>query len=122
VDWHQDAVYNRDGHEPRLICWTSLTDSHPENGGLFVVPGSHRHGPIPPAQSPRNEFNKIAETDTASAVPVILRAGDVLIIHPLLVHGSPENKTDADRIALMSGYQRPKPEYTESELKLRLKI
>jgi phytanoyl-CoA hydroxylase len=123
VEWHQDAIFERDGHQPRLICWTSLTDTHPENGGLSLVPGSHRQGLLPHVPSLINEFNQVAVgTDAASALPLSLRAGDILVIHPHLVHGSPENKTATDRVALMSGYQKPKPEYTEGELKSRMKL
>jgi hypothetical protein len=44
-----------------------------------------------------------------------MNPGDILVIHPHLVHGSPESGSTGHRIALISGYQRPKPEYTERE-------
>ena len=123
VEWHQDDVFEPDGHSPRLICWTSLTDSHPGNGGISVLPGSHRRGILPHAKSLINEFNQVAEgVETASALPLILGAGDLVVFHPHLVHGSPENKTATDRVALMSGYQNPKSEYSARDLKFRLRL
>lgn len=119
VDWHQDAVFERDGHGPRLICWNALVDTHPENGGLSVLPGSHRHGLVPHFPSPRNQFNLVALMDVSDAMPIFLAAGDMLIIHPHLVHGSPENRTAADRVALMAGYQAPKTTYGENEARAR---
>jgi ectoine hydroxylase-related dioxygenase (phytanoyl-CoA dioxygenase family) len=107
VDWHQDAVFEKDGHVRRLIFWNALVDTHPENGGLSVLPGSHRNGLLPHIPSPRNEFNQVAVMDVSDALPIVLAAGDMLVIHPHLVHGSPENRTNVERVALMAGYHSP---------------
>lgn len=111
VDWHQDAVYEKgrgmDGRIRQLICWNALVDTRPENGGLSILPGSHRFGLVPHIPSPRNQYNLVAVMDVSDAVPIVLAAGDMLVIHPHLVHGSPENKTGGDRVALMAGYHLP---------------
>ncbi len=104
VDWHQDAVYEKDKDRKRLICWTALVDTYPENGGLSILPGSHKYGPVPHIPSPRNQYNLVAVMDVSDALPIVLAAGDMLVIHPYLVHGSPENRTGGERVALMAGY------------------
>jgi ectoine hydroxylase-related dioxygenase (phytanoyl-CoA dioxygenase family) len=123
VEWHQDAVYEQDGHPPRQLCWTSVTPSNRENGGLSVIPGSHRSGLLPHEPSalyPRDR--KTVDIDASMALPLDMDAGDILVMHPHLVHGSPDNGSSGHRIALMSGYQRPKPSYTEKEAALRIPL
>lgn len=39
-----------------------------------------------------------------------------------LVHGSPENTTPRDRIALIAGYQKPKADATEKETAMRVAL
>lgn len=122
VDWHQDIIYDPKRHEERFLCWTSITASFPENGGLSVIPGSHRNGILPhePSHSYENDL-MVSGAGTEAAVPMRLAAGDILVLHPLLVHGSPENASGGDRMALMAGFQKPCP-YTEAELKIRIEI
>lgn len=122
VDWHQDIIYDPKRYDKRFLCWTSVTQSSPENGGLFVIPGSHRRGILPHHPSPSFE-NDLAATgiDDAEAVAMHLDAGDILVMAPYLVHGSPENPSSGDRMALMAGFQQPCP-YSEVEMKIRVEI
>lgn len=122
VDWHQDIIYDPGRYESRVLCWTSISASGPENGGLYVVPGSHLHGVLP--HSPSELYERDLQANGFSlqdAIPVRMDEGDILVIHPLLVHGSPENKGTQERVALMAGLQKPKA-YSEAELKLRVEI
>ena len=57
-----------------------LDDTPAENGALCVVPGSHRHGRLTPADIQR--FREEAEVVWACA------AGDVLGMRPLILHAS----------------------------------
>jgi ectoine hydroxylase-related dioxygenase (phytanoyl-CoA dioxygenase family) len=41
---HQDSHYLPNEPNTLMACWLALTDTDPENGGLCVVPGSHRQG------------------------------------------------------------------------------
>lgn len=105
VAWHQDRTitvkerHDVDGYGP----WTfknqihhveppaellakmatlriHLDDAGPENGALSVVPGSHRHGKIPP--------DHIAGMAEANATAITCVAGDVFMMRPLLLHSS----------------------------------
>ena len=51
-----------------------------------------------------------------------MKAGEILVIDRFLVHGSPENKSRSDRVALMSLYQKPKAVYTEAEARVILEV
>ena len=44
VALHQDLHYLPCEPESLMACWVALNDTDPENGGLSVVPGSHKHG------------------------------------------------------------------------------
>jgi ectoine hydroxylase-related dioxygenase (phytanoyl-CoA dioxygenase family) len=41
---HQDSHYLPNEPNTLMACWLALTDTDRENGGLCVVPGSHREG------------------------------------------------------------------------------
>lgn len=41
---HQDSHYLPNEPNTLMACWVALTDTGPDNGGLCVVPGSHRGG------------------------------------------------------------------------------
>lgn len=54
-------------------------DCPAENGALYVVPGSHRQ---------KLSDSAIAELDRSRFVPCAARAGDVMLMRPMLVHRS----------------------------------
>lgn len=41
---HQDSLYLPNEPNTLMACWLALTDTDSDNGGLCVVPGSHRQG------------------------------------------------------------------------------
>jgi ectoine hydroxylase-related dioxygenase (phytanoyl-CoA dioxygenase family) len=41
---HQDSHYLPNEPNTLMACWLAMSDTDGENGGLVVVPGSHRHG------------------------------------------------------------------------------
>ncbi len=123
VEWHQDLAYDKKQDASQIVCWTSVTRSNPENGGLFVFPGSHKNGLVPHEKSrlyPRDMRTVGVEPD--KAVPLNLKKGQVVVLHPLVIHGSCENRTDEDRIALMSLYRKPRGDMSDAEKKLGIGI
>ena len=44
VALHQDSHYLPNEPNTLMACWLALSDTDPENGGLCVVPSSHKHG------------------------------------------------------------------------------
>lgn len=65
-----------------------------ENGGTGVVPGSHREGD-------RRARCKLSADVPVDAVFPALEAGDVLAIHPKVVHGGPPNRGTGQRDLLV---------------------
>ena len=105
VIWHQDYSYwTRTQPMAHLSCWIGLDDSTRENGCVHYVPGSHRWNLLP-----REDFAN--DMDTIQSVlteeqkrefkpkAIELKKGECSFHHPLMVHGSFENRTDQPRRA-----------------------
>jgi phytanoyl-CoA hydroxylase len=90
VPWHQDYMYMTDDPD-KVIAWLAVDDITEENGCMYVIPGSHKKGPLPfravkgQTHSKRTDPSLIDET---LAQPVLVRAGDLLLFHQFLLHSS----------------------------------
>jgi ectoine hydroxylase-related dioxygenase (phytanoyl-CoA dioxygenase family) len=107
VAWHQDYSYwTRTIPMQHLTCWVGLDDATTENGCMYYVPKSHQWGLL---QKPElaGEMEGLMEflTDEQRAaftpVPIELKKGYGTFHHPLLVHGSYENRSDRSRRAFV---------------------
>jgi len=99
VAWHQDYSYwTRTQPMAHLSCWIGLEDSTRENGCVHYVPGSHRWNLLP-ITGLANDMNAIrtvlSEEQNKQFKPVAieLKAGECSFHHPLMVHGSFENRS-----------------------------
>ncbi|WP_308637238.1 phytanoyl-CoA dioxygenase family protein [Paenibacillus silvisoli] len=95
---HQDYEYIH--HEPNTMIATSLAMEQidEENGCLYVIPGSHKLGPLPHGKVKNllEHADWTTETegvDLSQEIPVFMEKGDILFFHCLLVHSSTRNKT-----------------------------
>jgi len=96
TDWHQDrAVALQEADETDMITvWLAITDATPENGCLQVVPFENQLLPHCPKKQ-----TAIADgfIDTGKAVPLPVKAGGIVIFHPMTPHASLSNTTDGIR-------------------------
>ena len=103
VAWHQDYSYwTRTEPMAHLTCWIALDDATVENGCLQYVPGSHRWSllPITGLAGGMDAINKgLTEEQRSQFQPVAieLRKGEASFHHPLMVHGSSENRSNRPR-------------------------
>lgn len=114
--WHQDVRY-WSFEKPELVnVWIALGDERPENGGLFLIPGSHRWS----YQAEMFDQEKFFRTDRpenlpllAEAQPAELNAGDVLLFHCLTLHSATRNQTRDPKMSVVftfrGGDNRPRP-------------
>jgi phytanoyl-CoA hydroxylase len=96
---HQDNTFLRADPETCLAAWIAVDDVDAENGGLAVVPGSHRTELVCPEPADLTESFTNAEVPIPAGLHKIqtrMQAGDVLFFHGSVVHGSRPN-TSADR-------------------------
>jgi len=107
VIWHQDYSYWTRTHPmAHLSCWIGLDDSTRENGCVHYVPGSHRWNLLPRADF-TNDMDAILHALTPEQkrefkpVAIELKQGECSFHHPLMVHGSYENRTMQSRRAVV---------------------
>ena len=103
VAWHQDYSYwTRTQPMAHLSCWIGLDDSTRDNGCVHYVPGSHRWNLLP-VTGLANDMNAIESVLTLDQrkqfkpAAIELKAGECSFHHPLMVHGSFENRSNAAR-------------------------
>lgn len=114
---HQDLLYFPFRPADKIVCsWTCLEESiNRENGGLVVLPGSHKQGKMYPHGYPSwdkvnklyygiqmdEKFNKYYDENK---VYLDMKKGDTVFFHPLLIHGSGANKAGKSRKAMSCHY------------------
>lgn len=107
VDYHQDFSYVPYTNDDALTALVMLDDMTLENGCLMAVPGSHREGQASLWQDGRYT-GKVSAEKTAEclrrAVPITGKAGDVCLMHTLLLHGSEPNSSGRPRRLFICGY------------------
>lgn len=109
VLWHQDGSYWPLEPMEVVTLWLAVDDSTPENGCMRVIPGTHRML-LQPLQRRTDIPNVLSSgmdeslVDESWAVDVVLKAGDVSVHHPALIHGSDANRSARRRCGLTIRY------------------
>lgn len=109
VLWHQDGCYWPLEPMEVVTLWLAVDDATPENGCMRVIPGTHRMQlqELKPREDVANVLNSEidpARVDETHAVDVILKAGDVSVHHPNIIHGSNANTSPHRRCGLTIRY------------------
>ena len=105
VSYHQDAKYI--GLEPHnwVTAWIAITDSNETNGCMKMWPGSHAD--LKEHDQKFNQGNLLTRGQTIKNVPedqvkpIELKAGQMSLHHPRIIHGSGINKSDDKRIGFV---------------------
>ncbi|MFJ2828092.1 phytanoyl-CoA dioxygenase family protein [Streptomyces sp. NPDC087263] len=105
---HQDNFYLRVEPGTCVAAWIACDVIDRENGGLEVVPGTHRMDLFCPQEADA-ELSFVREyvppPPGLAAVPVDMAPGDVLFFNGSLVHGSgPNRSTDRFRRSFIGHY------------------
>ena len=106
VSWHQDAKYI--GFEPHnwVTAWLALTDANEENGCMRMWTGTHKEK-IREHKDTFNESNLLTRGQTVQNVPLEdtvpneLKAGQLSLHHPKIIHGSTSNRSKNRRIGFV---------------------
>jgi len=106
VSFHQDAKYI--GLEPHnwVTAWVAITDANENNGCMRMWPGSHKnnlkhHNQKFDANNLLTRGQTIENVPIEETEPVILKAGQMSLHHPTIVHGSGINKSNDRRIGFV---------------------
>lgn len=126
VAWHQDYSYwTRTQPMAHLTCWIGLDDSTRANGCVHYVPGSHRWSLLPitglagDMEAIRDVLDDQQWEQFNHPVAVELKAGECSFHHPLMVHGSFENRTSQPRRAAVVNVFRNGVQSASSETLLQ---
>ena len=106
VSYHQDAKYI--GLEPFdwVTAWVAITDSNKHNGCMRMWAGSHKDD-LKQHDQKFDKGNLLTRGQTVKNVPeekttpIILKAGEMSLHHPTVVHGSDLNKSNDRRIGFV---------------------
>jgi phytanoyl-CoA hydroxylase len=94
--WHQDIRYWAFQRPELVNAWIALGQERLENGGLMVIPGSHRVK-FTPEQFDASTFFRADLPQNQSLIEkrviVELMPGDVLFFHCLTLHAATRNYT-----------------------------
>jgi ectoine hydroxylase-related dioxygenase (phytanoyl-CoA dioxygenase family) len=102
IEAHQDFNFVDESRHTAFNLWCPLVDTDAQNGGLYVIAGSHnvfrtQRGPnLPKALTEYNDKLR------AYARRVPLKAGQAIIFDHKLIHYSPPNRTAQARVAIQS--------------------
>ncbi len=105
---HQDwsfADREEDGY-CSLSSWIALVDTNFDNGGMGVIPGSHKflhnHRPSPSPQCPVPLGQHVFSVFPYMKM-IDVKAGDILLFDNRTFHASPPNTSNAPRISVGVG-------------------
>ena len=106
VSFHQDAKYI--GLEPHnwVTVWLAVTDANEQNGCMRMLPGSHKEN-LKTHDQKFDKNNLLTRGQTIKNVPldktepIILKAGQISLHHPTIVHGSGLNQSSDRRIGFV---------------------
>ena len=113
VSWHQDSTYWGLSSPDVCTAWLAFTPATLESGAMKVAPGTHKLAQLPHADTfnPDNLLTRgqelKMEVDRASAVDMVLDAGEISLHHVMLAHASEPNRSNDRRIGLAIRYIAP---------------
>lgn len=99
--WHQDNSYSglKDQH---FQFWISLTKMTKENGGIWLIPGSHKRH----LKHAFNGSHTVYETKGETEHFVSAEIGDIVLFSSKLLHSTTPNVTDQSRWAYVIEYMK----------------
>ena len=98
----------RSGFEPHnwVTAWLAVTDANEENGCMRMWAGTHKEK-VREHKDTFNESNLLTRGQTVQNVPLEdtipneLKAGQLSLHHPMIVHGSTPNRSNSRRIGFV---------------------
>ena len=118
--WHQDKWYFNHQYKTgtTVATWTAIDDADEENGCLYVIPGSHKHGVKDHNElegSQQGEFRQAEGAIDEDGIPIEVPAGSVIWFNSQVLHKSTDNHSSRFRRANVAHYINAKAEWTRPE-------
>lgn len=100
---HQDWSIVDENQHVAVNIWTPLQDSDKSNGSLEVLTGSHAFAPVMRAPTIPFFWEAYTSQMKTALTPLIVKAGEAVVLNQAVVHYSPENTQAGARIAITTG-------------------
>jgi ectoine hydroxylase-related dioxygenase (phytanoyl-CoA dioxygenase family) len=111
-DWHQDLSFVDESKYQSAQVWIALQDTHQKNGAIEVIEHSHLYNNyIRSAPWFPNFFEKYMHDIVLQKKEIHLKAGEVIIFNHRLLHSSPPNTTQNERLAILMSIKVPEAEW-----------
>ena len=107
---HIDSWYLDTNPMGKLVAaWIALEDIDGEGGSFHIYPGSHLAIPDEWAKLNHNDFAKWSTKicEKFNKKPIYLKKGDILLWHPLLLHGSSSQKVKGKSRKSLTAHYHP---------------
>lgn len=98
---HDDRTYVDERHHRAVMLWVPLVDTDRRNGGLEVVPRSHRLVDTLSGTGVPDWWDPVLPTMTQALQPLTVAAGHGVLYDTRLLHGSPPNASEEVREAIV---------------------
>ena len=102
--WHQDIRYWSYERPELVSIWLALGRETPENGCLYLIPGTHRMA-FSPDRFDDELFLRTEQADNAALIarklPAALEPGDVLFFHCRTFHAAGRNRTGQTKFSVV---------------------
>lgn len=98
---HQDGTCHDESFGPGVIAWIPVTEVDELSGHMRALWGSHRFLPGILATPPTKTcFEDVRDELLDREMPAVeVRRGQALVFNSLVIHGSPPNRSGANRLA-----------------------
>jgi ectoine hydroxylase-related dioxygenase (phytanoyl-CoA dioxygenase family) len=100
LEWHRDVA---NWSRPIITAIFYLEPASVESGCTYLIPGSQQmlayHGTL----SGHGRLETLGRL-SQQAVPILAQAGDVLLMHGLVLHSAGANRSNASRMSMTLGY------------------
>ena len=108
TSWHEDVRYWSFDRPELVSVWLALGDEYPDNGGMLMIPGTHKErfdrGRLDAALFLRTDIEK-NQSLIDTAVSAQISAGDVLFFHCKTYHAAGKNITDQIKRSVVFTYR-----------------
>lgn len=123
---HQDYYYIKNDPNTMIAVSIAMEDVDQENGCLWAIPGSHKlgllpHGKVKNVEEHEAWTDETEGIDLTKEIPLVMKKGDMVIFHNLLIHSSTKNRSaERWRRSYVCHYIRHDSEIIRDDLKKKI--
>ena len=122
--FNQDILHKNNKSNDYIQLFIPITDQNLSNGCLKIIPKSHKLGILEKEEFIDSNFNHKYRVSCKiinkyDRFDCQLNCGDVLIFDSLLIHGSASNKSNSNRLSIVSHVINSKLELDHEQIKER---